>query len=236
MLVRLGQEVQEVPRPLASPSRRPSRGAAPQARTRLGQRLADLAIVAAAFALGAGALVAYATYRIGDAGSHDNRRHVDAIVVLGAAQYDGRPSPILAARLDHAIDLYQQGYAPYLVVTGGKLAGDRFTEAAAGRSYAIARGVPDSAILAESTGGSTLESMRNVRDLFEAHGLHTAVFVSDRTHMLRVLRLAADLGIEGWGSPTATSPTDTDPALRSESTVHELGALGYYLFFEQPDP
>jgi uncharacterized SAM-binding protein YcdF (DUF218 family) len=193
-------------------------------------------VVALAFALGSAALVAYASYRIGEVGSHDNRRHVDAIVVLGAAQYNGRPSPILAARLDHAIDLYKQGYAPYFVVTGGKLQGDNYTEAATGRSYAIAHGVPAAAILAETTGGSTLESMRNVAALFEASGLHSAVFVSDRTHMLRVLRLAADEGIEAWGSPTQTSPTDLDPAARSESTIHELGALGLYFFFEQrPD-
>jgi uncharacterized SAM-binding protein YcdF (DUF218 family) len=196
----------------------------------------DLVIVALAFIVGGAALVAYADYRIGDVGSHDNRRHVDAIVVLGAAQYNGKPSPILAARLDHAIDLYKQGYAPYFVVTGGKLQGDNYTEAATGRSYAIARGVPATAILAETTGGSTLESIRNVRALFEAHGLHSAVFVSDRTHMLRVLRLAANEGIEGWGSPTPTSPTDLDPAARSAATIHELGALGLYFFFEEsPD-
>jgi uncharacterized SAM-binding protein YcdF (DUF218 family) len=193
-----------------------------------------LLIVALAFAIGGAALLAFAVWRIGDVGSHDNARQVDAIVVLGAAQYDGRPSPILQARLDHAILLYERGYAPYLVVTGGKLQGDRFTEAATGRAYAIAHGVPETAILAETTGGSTLESMRNVRALFEAHGLHTALFVSDRTHMLRVLRLAADQGIEGWGSPTETSPTDLDPALRTDSTVHELGAMGLYFFFEQP--
>jgi uncharacterized SAM-binding protein YcdF (DUF218 family) len=189
--------------------------------------------VALAFALSGAALVAYAAFRIGDVGGHDNRRHVDAIVVLGAAQYDGRPSPILAARLDHAIDLYNQGYAPYLVVTGGKLQGDRFTEAWAGADYAAKHGVPRTAILQETTGGTTLESMRNVRDLFDANGLHTAVFVSDRTHMLRVLRMAADQGIEGWGSPTDTSPTDLDPALRTDSTIHELGALGLYFFVEQ---
>jgi uncharacterized SAM-binding protein YcdF (DUF218 family) len=192
--------------------------------------------VALAFAVGAAALVAYGTYRIGEVGSHDNRRHADAIVVLGAAQYNGKPSAILAARLDHAIDLYKQGYAAYFVVTGGKLQGDNYTEAATGRAYAIARGVPESAILAETTGGSTQESMDNVRALFQDHGLRSAVFVSDRTHMLRVLRLAADEGIEGWGSPTDTSPTDLDPAARSESTVHELGALGVYFFLEQrPD-
>ena len=162
-------------------------------------RLRDLALVALAFAIGTVGLTAYTVYRIWDVGQQDNRRHVDAIVVLGAAQYNGRPSAVLAARLDHAIDLYKQGYAPWFVVTGGKQPGDRVTEAATERSYAVARGVPASAILAETTGATTLESIRNVRTLFDEHGLHTALFVSDRTHMLRVLLLAAGSGNRGVG-------------------------------------
>jgi uncharacterized SAM-binding protein YcdF (DUF218 family) len=195
-------------------------------------RLRDLALVALAFVIGGAALTAYAVYRVGDVGQHDNRRNVDAIVVLGAAQYNGRPSAVLAARLDHAIELYKAGYAPYLVVTGGKLPGDRLTEAATGRNYALAREVPPTAILAETTGSTTLESIRNVRILFDQHGLHTALFVSDRTHMLRVLRLAADQGIEAWGSPTETSPADTDQHMHFNALMHELGALGDYAFLE----
>jgi uncharacterized SAM-binding protein YcdF (DUF218 family) len=198
-----------------------------------GARFRDLVLVLAAFAIGAGALVGYTTYRIWEVGQHDNRRHVDAIVVLGAAQYNGRPTAVLAARLDHAIDLYNQGYAPYLVMTGGKMAGDRTTEAATGRDYARARGVPESAILAEDEGRTTRESIHNVRVLFDAHGLRTALFVSDRSHMLRVLRLAEDEGIEAWGSPTETSPADSDPDLRNESIIHELGGLAYYFFIDR---
>jgi uncharacterized SAM-binding protein YcdF (DUF218 family) len=195
-------------------------------------RLRDLAFVALAFVIGGAALTAYTVYRIGEVGQHDNRRKVDAIVVLGAAQYNGRPSAVLAARLDHAIDLYKAGYAPYLVVTGGKLPGDRLTEAETGRRYARDRQVPDSAILAETTGSTTLESIRNVRALFDQHGLHTALFVSDRTHMLRVLRLAADQGIEAWGSPTATSPADNDEHMHFNALMHELGALAEYNFLQ----
>lgn len=200
-----------------------------------GERLRDLTVVVVAFALGATALLAYTTYRVWDVGRHDTRHHADAIVVLGAAQYNGRPSPVLAARLDHAIDLYLAGYADYFVVTGGKLAGDRYTEAASERTYALARGVPASAILAETTGRTTLESMQHVQALFQQNGLHTAVFVSDRTHMLRVLRLAADQGIEAWSSPTDTSPTDSDPKLHFDSVVHEVGAMAVYLLTEQGD-
>ena len=195
-------------------------------------RLRDLAIVGLAFAIGGAVLTAFTVYRVWDVGQHDNRRHVDAIVVLGAAQYNGRPSAVLAARLDHAIELYKAGYAPYFVVTGGKLPGDRLTEAATGHNYAVARGVPASAILAETTGSTTLESIRNVRVVFDQHGLNTALFVSDRTHMLRVLRLAQDEGIEGWGSPTATSPADSEEPMHFDALMHELGALGDYTFLE----
>jgi len=195
-------------------------------------RLRDLVLVALAFIIGGVALTAYTVYRVGAVGQHDDRRKVDAIVVLGAAQYNGRPSAVLAARLDHAIDLYNAGYAHYLVFTGGKLPGDRFTEAETGRRYALARQVPDSAILEETTGSTTLESIRNVRALFDEHGLRTGLFVSDRTHMLRVLRLAADQGIEAWGSPTTTSPADLDAHMHFNALMHELGALGEYTFLQ----
>ncbi len=170
----------------------------------------------------------YASWRIWDQGERDERRAADAIVIMGAAQYDGRPSPIFEARLSHAVDLYQAGIAPILVVTGGKATGDRTTEAAAARAYALARGVPEVAILSEDRGRTTLESLENVWALFRERGLSSAVFVSDRTHMLRVLRIATDEGIEAWGSPTPVSPGDGDPAVRVEAMLHELGALAIY--------
>ena len=142
------------------------------------------------------AIVGWTTWRIVDVGNHDDRRPADAIVVLGAAQYDGRPSAILKARLDHAIELYEAGLAPYLVVTGGKAEGDRTTEAASARAYALSKGVPDRAILVEDKGRTTLESLRGVAAVLESHRLGTALFVSDRTHMLRVLKIARDEGIE----------------------------------------
>jgi uncharacterized SAM-binding protein YcdF (DUF218 family) len=197
------------------------------------RRLGDLVLVALAFAVGSAAVVAYTTYRIWEVGGHDTRRHADAIVVLGAAQYNGRPSAVLAARLDHAIELYKEGDAPWFVVTGGKQPGDRTTEAATERAYAIANGVPASAILGETTGGTTLESMENVKAVFDEHGLKTAVFVSDRSHMLRVLRLAQDQDIDASASPTATSPDDLDPNLRWDSTLHELGAFALYFLVEE---
>ena len=181
------------------------------------------------------AITGYVTFRISEQGDRDERRPADAIVVIGAAQYDGRPSPVFAARIDHAIDLFHDGIAPTLIVTGGKQAGDRTTEAAAARAYAEARGVPRDAILVEDESRTTRESIRGVASLMDEHDLTTAVFVSDPTHMLRVLRMASDVGITGFGSPTATSPVERDPMARLDAVVHELGALAVY-FIEGQAP
>ena len=186
--------------------------------------------------LGIGALaivtvgVAATTFRIWQQGEQDERRPADAIVVLGAAQYNGTPSPVFAARLDHAVELYHEGLGKMLVVTGGRIPGDTTTEAAVARKYAIAHGVPGDAIIGEDEGRNTLASMRSVAALMAQHKLRSAVFVSDPTHMLRVLRMAEDLGIEGYGSPTQTSPAMADPMSRLSATIHELGALAVYFF------
>jgi uncharacterized SAM-binding protein YcdF (DUF218 family) len=130
--------------------------------------------------------------------------------------------------LDHAIELYRAGLAPAFVVTGGKARTDRTTEAEAARTYATKRGVPEAAILVEDQSVNTVESVEGVAALLRARGMRTALFVSDRTHMLRVLRIALDLGLEAWGSPTTTSPTDATLTRRAEATVHELGGLAIY--------
>jgi uncharacterized SAM-binding protein YcdF (DUF218 family) len=173
-------------------------------------------------------ITGYATFRIWDQGERDERRPADAIVVLGAAEYDGRPSPVFRARLDHAVSLYKAGLAPFLVVTGGKASGDRTTEAAVAREFAIGHGVPDDAILVEDRGRTTLESLRSVGDMLRRRGMRDAVFVSDRAHMLRVLRMARDQGLTSFGSPTTTSPIDAEVGSRVDATIHELGALAFY--------
>jgi len=190
--------------------------------------LKDLTRLALAVAAGALIVLAYTTWRIWDEGNQDDGRPADAIVVLGAAQYNGVPSPIYRARLDHAIDLFDEGLAPALVMTGGKVPGDKTTEAQAGRQYAISKGVPADAILVEDHGRTTLESLRTVAAMLRDRGAHSAVFVSDRTHMLRVLRIAHDEGIEAFGSPTRTSPIDASAGERLRATVHEVGALAVY--------
>src|SRR6185436_7043659 len=114
----------------------------------------------------------------------DEARPAQAIVVLGAAQYAGKPSPVLRARLDHALELWNRHLASLLILTGGTGAGDTTSEAAVGRNYARKHGVPDSAILEENAGRTTSESMRAVAGMLEARGLQSALLVSDPFHML----------------------------------------------------
>jgi uncharacterized SAM-binding protein YcdF (DUF218 family) len=138
--------------------------------------------------------------------SRDEARPADAIVVLGAAQYAGRPSPVLRARLDHALDLWRRHLGKILILTGGTGAGDTTSEAAVGRTYAIKRDVPDTVILTETQGRTTSESMRAVAGMLEARGLQTALLVSDPFHMLRLRILARRFGFTPYTSPTRTSP------------------------------
>ena len=138
--------------------------------------------------------------------SRDEARPAQAIVVLGAAQYAGRPSPVLRARLDHALDLWRRHLGKLLILTGGTGVGDTTSEAAVGRTYAIRHGVPDTVILMETEGRTTSESMRAVAGMLEARGLQTALLVSDPFHMLRLRILARRFGFTPYTSPTQTSP------------------------------
>lgn len=138
--------------------------------------------------------------------SRDEARPAHAIVVLGAAQYAGKPSPVLRARLNHALDLWNRHLAALLILTGGTGAGDTTSEAAVGRNYARKHGVPDSAILVENEGRTTSESMRAVAAMLEVRGLQSALLVSDPFHMLRLRILARRFGFTPYTSPTKTSP------------------------------
>ncbi len=139
-------------------------------------------------------------------GRRDEARDVDAIVVLGAAQYDGRPSPVLRARLDHAVQLYTAGYSSRLILTGGVGIGDTVSEAEVGARYVANAGVDRAHILLERSGLSSAESLVAVARLMEGHGLQSAVLVSDPFHMLRLRILATRLGIRAYSSPTRSSP------------------------------
>jgi uncharacterized SAM-binding protein YcdF (DUF218 family) len=159
-------------------------------------------------------------------GKSDQARAVDAIVVLGVAQYDGRPSPQLQARLDHALALWQEGLSPLVITTGGNQPGDRFTEAETSANYLIKgsliSAVPAESIVQENTGSSTRESLIEVSRIMQARGLHSVLIVTDPYHSLRSRLIAQDLELVAYVSPTRTSP------LRGASAVsrHVREALG----------
>ena len=143
----------------------------------------------------------------------DERRPADAIVVLGAAQYNGRPSPVLRARLNQALALYREQLAPLVVVTGGVGRGDTTSEATVGRRYLVAHGIPDSAVVAQSEGRNTMASMTAVTDWVHARGLHRVLLVSDPFHMFRLRLEARRTGLEAYMSPTESSPISDNPTL-----------------------
>jgi uncharacterized SAM-binding protein YcdF (DUF218 family) len=164
-----------------------------------------------------GLLVAFylaALYSVWSTGRADQARPVDAIVVLGAAQYDGRPSPQLAARLDHALELYQGGYSPRLFVTGGKQPLDRFTEAESEARYLEDRGVPASAILREDQGRTSWESLSAVARTMSAENLRSVLLISDPYHANRIKGMAEELGLDAYVSSTRTSPVAGFTAFR----------------------
>jgi uncharacterized SAM-binding protein YcdF (DUF218 family) len=141
-------------------------------------------------------------------GSNDQARAVDAIVVMGAAQYDGRPSPQLAARLDHVAELWPRELAPIVIVTGGNQPGDRFTEAEASAAYLVERGIPEASIVLEDSGATSFESLERVVGLLagNAESADSSVLVvTDPYHSLRSRLIAEEVGMTAYTSPTNTS-------------------------------
>jgi uncharacterized SAM-binding protein YcdF (DUF218 family) len=167
---------------------------------------------------------------------HDQTRPVSAIVVLGAAQYVGRPSPVLRARLDHAITLWRQRMAPTLIVTGGMGTGDKTSEAAVSRRYAMQRGVPAAAILLETEGRTTSQSMAGVAALLANRDRRDVLLVSDPFHMLRLVILARRHGLEPYASPTPTSPIAASPTERWKYALSESVKAPLAFIFERNSP
>jgi uncharacterized SAM-binding protein YcdF (DUF218 family) len=158
----------------------------------------------------------------------DDRQPVDAVVVLGAAQYDGEPSSIFASRLRHAEALYEQGIAPRIVTTGGGRAGDVYTEAEAGRRYLIDRGVPADDVVAVAEGSDTLGSLQAVAARANQDGWQSALVVSDPWHSLRARTMARDAGLYAWTSPTRSGPVVQTRETQLRYIVRETAALLYY--------
>jgi uncharacterized SAM-binding protein YcdF (DUF218 family) len=167
---------------------------------------------------------------------HDDRRVSDTIVVLGAAQFDGRPSSVFTARLVHARDLYRDKVAPRIITVGGNRVGDRFTEAEAGKAWLTSHGVPAGRVVAVNTGGDTLTSVRAVHAAMTKRRWATAVVVTDPWHSLRTRAMATDSGIDA-----AMSPTHRGPAVRTRKvelryiTRETVGYLYYKAFKRSSD-
>jgi uncharacterized SAM-binding protein YcdF (DUF218 family) len=163
----------------------------------------------------------------------DDHRVSDAIVVLGAAQFNGRPSSVFTARLVHARDLYQLKVAPRIITVGGNRAGDQYTEASSGKAWLTQHGVPASRIVAVGTGSDTLTSLKAVEQRMQQGSWSTAVIVTDPWHSLRARAMATDQGIDA-----AMSPTRQGPAVRQRSTefryiARETLAYLYYKVFKK---
>lgn len=166
-------------------------------------------------------------------GTRDEARPANAAVVLGAAQWDGNPSPVLQARLDHAIDLYRRGFVRSIVLTGGVGRNDTLSEAAASQKYLVDQGLPAEALLLEDQGATTWESMHNAVSLMHEHRINTVLIVSDPFHMLRSLKMARDMGLEAYGSPTRTSPISANRFEEARYTLRETWAYIAYIFAQQ---
>jgi uncharacterized SAM-binding protein YcdF (DUF218 family) len=150
----------------------------------------------------------------------DEARPAAVIAVLGAAQWAGHPSPVLRARLDHAVSLWRRGLAPVLILAGGRGPRDTTSEAEVGRAYVMREGVTATAVLTETEGRTTVESMRGVVALMRSRGARDAILVSDPFHMLRLKLVAHHLGVTAFTSPTRTSPISAN---RVESARYLLG-------------
>ncbi|HET9143813.1 YdcF family protein [Actinophytocola sp.] len=176
-----------------------------------------------------GALVVAGTgVRVWQVARVDDRSPADVVVVLGAAQYDGKPSKILEARLRHAMTLYQDGVAGHIVTAGGRQAGDNYTEADAGGRWLTAQGVPRDRVIEVDEGTDTLGTLRAVADAVKARGWRTAVIVSDPWHSQRARTMAADVGLDAWTSPTHSGPIVQTRGTQLRYIARETAALLYY--------
>lgn len=196
---------------------------------RVGRRILQAGLVLLLIAVGY-ALVSF--WQVWSTGRSDEARAVDAIVVMGAAQYDGRPSPQLAARLDHAVDLWNDGLAPVVIVTGGNQEGDRFTEASTSAAYLVERGVPSSAIVQEDAGSTTHDSLDRARALVD-ESIETVLIVTDPYHALRSKLTAEEVGFTAYVSPAPNSVVVGGTELRRELAEAAGVAVGRIIGFER---
>lgn len=173
-------------------------------------------------------------FRVWQVAREDDRTPADMVVVLGAAQYAGRPSPLLEARLEHALDLYESGVAEHIVTSGGRGTGDTYTEADAGAAWLIGHGVPQRAIVAVGEGRDTLGTLRAVAANAGGRGWDSAVIVSDPWHSLRARTMAEYVGLDAWTSPTHSGPVVQTREIQARYIFRETGALLYHRLSKEP--
>ena len=170
--------------------------------------------------------VAYLAVRIERQSTLDEAQPADVILVLGAAEYHGRPSPVLRARLDHAFELYKRKLAPRILTTGGAGGDPVFTEGGVGRSYLMGRGVPSEAIVVETEGESTVQSIAMAGEIMRRMGLHSAIVVSDGYHIYRVKQMLQARGLKAYGSPRK----DHNPEFLHDRWNYVKQAIGHLLW------
>ena len=159
---------------------------------------------------------------IREAATRDEATPADALVVFGAAEYNGAPSPVLKARLDHAFDLEQHGLAPLVITTGGSGGDPQFTEAGVGRDYLIQQGVAEDKILADTSSLTTYQSVKAVTRLLRQRQEHSCIAVSDGFHLYRIKLIFHSLGVTAYASPAPHSPIEADPFLRTLHSLREM--------------
>jgi uncharacterized SAM-binding protein YcdF (DUF218 family) len=167
-------------------------------------------------------------FRVWYVARQDDRSPSDAIVVLGASQYDGRPSPVFAGRLDHVVELYEEGVAPTVVTVGSNMPGDRFTEAGSGKTYLVEAGVPADDIIAIPVGRDTWKSIQAVGKEAEQQGWDTVTLVSDPWHEFRAREMTESLGLVALTSPTRTGPIVQERITEIRSIFRETGAYVWW--------
>lgn len=183
---------------------------------------------AAALLVVAVLVTGFTAVRVWQVARLDSRARVDAIVVLGASQFDGRPSEIFAARLDHAAELHSAGVAAVVVTVGGSRQGDRFTEAAAGGRYLREQGVPGDAVVEIGEGRDTLSSLRAVADVAERRGWAKVVLVTDPWHSYRARSMAGHVGLSARTSPARTGPVVRSRTVELRYILRETAAYLYW--------
>ena len=162
-------------------------------------------LLVGALAVAALLWLAVTCVRIASEASRQEIRPADAIVVFGAAEYSGRPSPVYRARLDHAFELFQQGVAPVVITTGGAAADPSYSEGGVGHDYLMHRGIPDSNLIAETQGSDTAQSAQRIGVIMRANHMHSCIAVSDAYHVFRIRKLLEHEGLQVYVSPRPDS-------------------------------